>query len=234
MPEIEVNGVSIYYEVTGNGYPFIFIHGGGLESSSWNYQTDYFSKRYQIITYDIRGHGRSEVMEGSYSIDDCVEDLRQLLDHLEVQQAYLAGLSMGGNIALSFTMDYPERVNALILEGSNAGLVLESTVNFGEVAVAKLKSSQETDTAIKYIRTIEANVTRPDLTDRLSEIIKPVLIIVGDQDKATPPHLSERMHRGIANSQMVVLPNCGHRCHEKQPDIFNSIVSDFLQRVEAT
>lgn len=232
MPEIKVNGVSIYYEVTGKGHPLVFIHGGGLESGSWHYQAAYFSKRYQVIAYDIRGHGKSEVQEESYSIVDCVEDLRQLLDHLEVQQACLAGLSMGGNIALSYTLDYPDRVNALILTGSNAGLMLESVVNFGKVTLDKLRNSQETDIAIRYMRAIEANVTRPDLTDRLSEITKPVLIIVGDQDKATPPHLSERMHRRIADSQMVVIPNCGHKCHEEQPDTFNSILSDFLQRIE--
>jgi len=234
MPEIKVNDVSIYYEVTGGGQPFVFIHGGGQECNSWNSQTAYFSKRYRVITFDIRGHGRSEVPEGSYSISDCVEDLRQLLDHLGVQRTYLAGLSMGGNIALSFTLDYPERVNALILAGTNSGLVLETVVNETEGKVVRLKRSQQIDTAIRYEKTIEANVTRPDLTGRLSEIMKPVLIMVGDRDKSTPLHFSEAMHRGIANSQMVVFPNCGHRCHQEQPDTFNSIVDDFLQRVETS
>jgi pimeloyl-ACP methyl ester carboxylesterase len=140
---------------------------------------------------------------------------------------------MGGNIALSFTLDYPERVNALILAGTNSGPVLERVANSGEGKVARLKRSQQIDTAMRYEKTIEANVTRPDLTGRLSEITKPALIMVGDRDKSTPRHFSEAMHRGIANSQMIVFPDCGHRCHEEQPDIFNSIVDDFLQRVEA-
>lgn len=233
MPEIKVNGVNIYYEVTGNGQPFVFIHGGGLECNSWNSQTAYFSKRYRVITFDIRGHGRSEVPERSYSISDCVEDLRQLLDYLGVQRTYLAGLSMGGNIALSFTLDYPERVNALILAGTNSGLVLERVVNSSEGKVARLKSSQQIDTAMRYEKTIEANVTRPDLTGRLSEITKPVLLMVGDRDNSTPRHFSEAMHRGIANSQMIVFTDCGHKCHEEQPDTFNSVVDDFLQRVES-
>lgn len=233
MPEIKVNGVSMYCEVTGNGHPLVFIHGVGLESGSWHYQTAYFSKRYQVIAYDIRGHGRSELKEESYSIDDCVEDLRQLFDHLGVQQACLAGQSMGGNIALSFALDYPDRVNALILTGSNASLVLESVVNSSKAALAKLERSQETDIAMRYKRSIEANFTRPDLSGRISEITKPVLIIVGDRDKTTPPYLSEAMHIRIANSQMVVIPNCGHKCQEERADTFNSIISGFLQRVEA-
>jgi len=233
MPKIKVNGTGIYYQVNGNGHPFVFIHPGGLESSSWHYQVAFFSKRYQVITYDIRGHGRSEVPEGSYSFGDCVEDLHQLLDHLAIQRIYLAGLSMGGNIALSFTLHYPERVDALILAGSNSGPMIETTRKRSEEIVAELMRSKGTDAAMKYRKAHEASVARPDLTNRLSEIRRPVLIIVGDRDRAAPRYLSEEMHRGIADSRLVVLPNCGHRCHQEQPDTFNSIVSDFLQTVEA-
>ena len=232
MPKIKVNGARLYYEVTGNGRPFVFIHAGGLESSSWRSQIAFFSKRYRIITYDIRGHGRSEVPEGTYSMGDCVEDLRQLLDHLAVQRTYLAGLSMGGYIALSFTLCYPERIDALLLAGTNSGPMVETVRKISEERVVRMRL-KGTDTAMKYMYAHEANVARPDLTNRLSEIGRPVLIIVGDQDVETPRYMSEEMHRRIEKSQMVVIPNCGHKCNQEQPDTFNSIVSDFLQRVEA-
>jgi len=233
MPEIELNGTSIYYEDTGDGHPFVFIHGGGLESGSWHSQKAFFSKRYRVITYDIRGHGRTEVPDISYSMDDYVEDLRQLLDHLAIQRTYLAGLSMGGYIALSFTLRCMGRVEALILIGSNSGAMIEATVKRSEEAAARIMSTKGTDAGLKYMRVHEATVARPDLTERLSEIRKPVLIIVGDQDTATPRYISQEMHSRIANSQMVILPNCGHACHLEQPDTFNSIVGEFLQRVEA-
>jgi len=232
MTEIKINGVKIHYEITGSGRPFVFIHGGHLGSGSWHSQVAHFSKRYRAITYDIRGHGQSDVPEGGYSIGDCVEDLHQLLDHLAVERAYLAGLSMGGYIALSFTLSYPDRVDALILAGTNSGPVIETLRKRGDEKAARVRS-KGTDSAKKFIKAHEANAARPDLTSRLSEIRKPVLIVVGDQDIITPRYISEVMHEGIANSRIVVLSNCGHRCHEEQPDTFNSIVSDFLQRIEA-
>ena len=232
MPRINTNGVNTYYEDTGNGHPFVFIHGGHLESSSWHSQVAHFPKSYRAITYDIRGHGRSEVPDEGYAIGECVEDLRQLLDHLAAERAYLAGLSMGGYIALTFTLVHPERVDALILAGTNSGPVIETLRKKGDEKAAKLRS-KGTDSAKNFVKAHEANVARPDLTERLSEIRRPVLIIVGDQDTITPRYISKVMHREIADSRMVVLPNCGHRCHEKQPDTFNSIVSDFLKKTEA-
>ena len=232
MPEIKVNGNSVYYEITGNGHPFVFIHGGGDESGSWHSQTAFFSKRYQVITYDLRGHGRSETPEETSSIGECVEDLHQLLDHLAVQQTYLAGFSMGGYIALNFTLSYPDRVDALILAGANSGPMTETVRKRSEELAARIGVTLPAST-INYWKLHKANVARPDLTDRLSEIRRPVLIIVGDQDTAAPSYIAERMHSRITNSQMVVLPNCGHNCSKEQPDTYNSIVDDFLQGIEA-
>ncbi len=232
MPKVNINGLNTYYEVAGNGHSIVFIHGGHLESSSWRSQVAYFSHRYRAITYDIRGHGRSDVPEDGYSMGDCVEDLHQLLDHLAVEQAYLAGLSMGGYVALSFTLAHPERVRALILAGTNSGRVVGTLRMWGEEKAARMRL-KATDSAKKFVKAHEATVARPDLTSRLSEIRKPALIIVGERDTVTPRDISEVMVREIAGSRMVVLPDCGHRCHEEQPDTFNSIVSDFLGGVEA-
>ena len=101
MPQISVNGTSIYYEINGKGHPLVFIHAGGLESSSWNAQVAYFSERYQVITYDIRGHGRSSIPQSNFTVGDCVDDLHHLISRLDIEKTYLAGISMGGYIAIS-------------------------------------------------------------------------------------------------------------------------------------
>ena len=233
MPNLEANGVSLYYETYGDGHPLVFIHAGVLDCSSWHHQTTFFSEKYRVITYDIRGHGRTEVPDRSYSMDDYVEDLKLLLDHLAIRRIYLAGLSMGGYIALNFTLCYPEKVDALILAGSNSGPTIEVVANKSDAAAARVRATKGIASEKKFIRAKEANLARPDLTGRLSEIRKPVLIMVGDQDTSTPRYISEDMHSRIANSRMVVLPNCGHLCNKEQPETFNSIVGDFLQTVEA-
>jgi len=227
MPEIRVNGTSIHYRIAGSGHPFVFTHGGDLDSSSWDSQVVFFSDRYRVITYDTRGHGRSELPESGYRVDDCVEDLHQLLDHLGVERTYLAGLSMGGYISLSFALTYPHRVAALVLSGTNCGPVVDWLHKRGHEKAARMRA-KGTDAAIRYVRAHEANVDRPDLTGRLSEIRVPVLLIVGERDIITPRRISEKMHSEIAGSRLVELPDTGHKCHEEQPQAFNSIVSDFL------
>lgn len=233
MPNITIGGLNAYHETAGNGHPFVLVHGGHLDSSSWHAQAAFFSKRYRVITYDIRGHGRSEIPTADYSLGDCVGDLRRLFDHLGVEQAFLAGHSMGGYIALSFALAHPQSVSTLILTGTNCGPVVDTLKMWGDKKAARLRD-KTTASARRFVKAHQANVARPDLTERLSEIRKPVLIIVGERDTVTPRHISELMLREIPDSRMEVIPGCGHRCHEEQPDSFNSIVSDFLCRVEAS
>jgi pimeloyl-ACP methyl ester carboxylesterase len=125
IPRIMVNDINIYHQVTGRGYPLTFIHGANFESSTWDPQVRYFAKKHRAITYAIRAHGQSELPEKAHPIADCVEDLRQLLRHLSVERTSLTRLSIGGNIALSFTLAHPEMVDAIILAGINSRAVHE-------------------------------------------------------------------------------------------------------------
>lgn len=106
------NNGQIYYEVTGSGDPIIFAHGFTLDHTMWKPQVEHFSKNCQVITYDARGFGESSLPNGLY---DHAADLHALLKHLNIKQAHLVGLSMGGRIATSFTIAYPEMVTSLTL-----------------------------------------------------------------------------------------------------------------------
>ena len=232
MPDVTIDGLNVHYEAAGEGYPFVFVHGGHLDSSNWDTQVAFFSDRYRIITYDLRGHGRSQIPAADYSLGDCVTDLGRLLDHLGVEQAFLAGHSMGGYIALSFTLNQPQHVRALVLTGTNCGPVVETLKAWGDEKAARLKN-RTAASARRFVKAHQANVARPDLTGRLSEIRRPVLIIVGEGDTVTPRRISEVMLKEIPDSQMEVIPGCGHMCHRERPDSFNSMVSRFLRSVEA-
>lgn len=108
----EVNRTSLYYEMTGEGQSIILIHGGLLDSRMWEGQFKAFSPRYNVIRYDIRGYGKSALPKGKYSH---VKDLLSLMKFLDIEQAHLIGLSLGGTIAIDFALDYPEKVSSLIL-----------------------------------------------------------------------------------------------------------------------
>jgi len=123
MPIASVNGVNLYYEVTGKGFPLIWSHEFGGDFKSWDPQVRFFSRRYQVITYNARGWPPSDVPTepAAYSQEVFVEDLYQLLRHLGIQQAYVGGLSMGGNIALNFGIVHPEITKALVIAATGAG-----------------------------------------------------------------------------------------------------------------
>ncbi len=109
----DVNGTRLYYEVAGTGHAMVFIPGFTLDTRMWDDQFEYFAQHFQVIRYDMRGFGKSAVpTETPYSH---AEDLKALLDHLDIKKVYVVGLSMGGGVAIEFTLMYPEYAEALVL-----------------------------------------------------------------------------------------------------------------------
>jgi len=105
----------LYYEVKGNGQPIILIHAGFLDRRMWDEQFELFSNSYKVVRYDVRGFGRSTKAETKFSD---FEDLHALLQYLNLDKVYIIGVSNGGRIAIDFTTQYPNQVDALVLVGS--------------------------------------------------------------------------------------------------------------------
>jgi pimeloyl-ACP methyl ester carboxylesterase len=129
VPHTYTNGIVTFYEDTGRGPLVVLIHGHSLDLRMWKYQVaPLVDMGYRVLRYDVRGHGRSMVPPDGYTWDNYSRDLSDLLDRLNVERpadeplaveaAHLAGLSMGGAIALKFTLDHPERVLSLTLVDS--------------------------------------------------------------------------------------------------------------------
>lgn len=111
----EVNGTRLWYEASGKGAAVVLVHGGLVDSRMWDAQMKPLSKHFRVVRYDIRGYGRSQAPTGEYHV---IEDLRALLDHLKIEKATLVGLSLGGMISADFALEYPARVERLVLVGS--------------------------------------------------------------------------------------------------------------------
>ena len=125
MGFIEINQSNIYYERSGSGTPLIFIHGAFANSSMWDPQWEYFQNRFQVIRYDLRGHGKTGRSGlNSYQMDTFVDDLAAFLDALEISSAILCGVSFGGSIAQGYASRYPEKVKGLVLAGSMVSMSL--------------------------------------------------------------------------------------------------------------
>lgn len=108
----EINGARLYYDVSGSGHPLLLLHAGVADSRMWDDQVSAFRAHYQVIRFDLRGFGQSNMPAGRFCNH---EDVRELLSFLNVEKAHLLGISFGGLIALDFTLAYPEMVEALIL-----------------------------------------------------------------------------------------------------------------------
>jgi pimeloyl-ACP methyl ester carboxylesterase len=123
MAKARINGVDLYYEETGSGFPVVFAHEFAGDSQSWEHQVRFFSRRYKVITFNNRGYPPSGVPTDpeAYSEEMVREDLYHLLKHLDIPKAHLVGLSMGGNLVLNFGFAHPEMCASLVVAGCGAG-----------------------------------------------------------------------------------------------------------------
>jgi pimeloyl-ACP methyl ester carboxylesterase len=132
-----INNALIYYEIAGEGQPFVMIHAGVADRRQWNNEFAYFANRFKVARYDMRGYGNSEPVDGEFSH---LRDLTALLDYLGIDEPLiLMGCSTGGGIAMNFALEQPSRVKALIMVGSApTGLELDvpKVAKFEEVEKA--------------------------------------------------------------------------------------------------
>jgi len=123
MPKVLINGINIYYEEAGRGIPLVFVHEFAGDWRSWEPQMRFFSARYRVITFSARGYYPSDVPDDmeAYSQEAQIEDLKGLLDALNIDRAHICGLSMGSYTALFFGLKYPGRARSLTIAGSGYG-----------------------------------------------------------------------------------------------------------------
>ncbi|HEV2438766.1 MAG TPA: alpha/beta fold hydrolase [bacterium] len=123
MPHASVNGVKLYYEVTGQGTPLVFVHEFAGDCHSWDPQVAFFARRCKVITYNARGYPPSDVPEtlDAYSQDIAVDDLRGIVEHAGAGPAHVCGLSMGGYATLHFGLRYPDLARSLVVGGCGYG-----------------------------------------------------------------------------------------------------------------
>ena len=166
MPTFSANGVEIYYEVTGQGFPLIWSHEFGGSYDSWEAQVKFFSRRYQVVTYAARGWPPSDVPEdpAAYTQDIVVNDLYLLMRHLNISEAHIGGLSMGGSVALNFGIAHPEMAKSLIVASAGSGSTNRDTfLSTGQSMADRLLSEGMVPVAKDYGTTnIRVQLRRKD------------------------------------------------------------------------
>lgn len=140
MPAVKVNGVNLYYETHGHGYPVVLIGGLGSQIESWATQVPIYSEHFKVIAFDNRGAGRSDRPEPGYTTRDMADDTSSLMDELGIDRAHVVGKSMGGMIGQWLAITHPARVNKLVMgcSSSSRDEVGNEILRMGREVAAKI------------------------------------------------------------------------------------------------
>ncbi|WP_430811905.1 MULTISPECIES: alpha/beta fold hydrolase [unclassified Carboxylicivirga] len=220
----EVNGVSIYYETFGDGYPLVLLHGFTQNHTIWYNLLDSLSLKYKLIIPDMRGHGKSTNPTNEFKHNESALDIFALLDKLNINKFNAIGYSSGGLTLLHMATQQPDRISNMVLIGTSS--------YYSEQARKVLSSftfDNLNDSHLSYLRSIhlggdeqirkiyqqlnnfsntynDINFTPP----YLSTITAKTLIILGDSDPLFSVAEAVDMHHAIDNSSLWIVPAHGH------------------------
>ena len=203
MPFAKLDEVELYYEEAGEGYPIVLGHGGFSDITEWDPQVEALSQHYRVIRYDRRGCGRSRPKDVPQLAELWVEDLRQFMLSLGMEQAYIGGVSYGGMLLIEFLLKYQNMCKAAVIVSATA------------------RGREKTSPGSMYF---------PNRLSELSAIEVPALVVQAMDDNVFPPEHGEDMVQRIPNAELVVMEG-GHTPNNQRPVEFNRAMLEFLARV---
>ena len=234
------SSIDCHYTVVGDGPALFLTHGIGAAQDAWRFMLPSLKSYFTVITYDLRGHGKSPVTHKDFTLDELVLDLEKIREKTNFKKAHFAGHSLGGMIAPAYARKYPEHVLSVGLLSTVAGrseedskkvwkVINEMEKNGIEKTLQTLTNRWFTDQFIKE---------NPDLVERrlkqvvntdpevflnvfkiyaktemfpwLKDISKPCLLITGENDTGCSPEHNKIMAKEIKDSQLVILPKYKH------------------------
>lgn len=227
-----MSDIQLHYKEQGEGQPLILLHGNGENCDYFEHQIQYFSKQYHIFAIDTRGHGQSPRGEKPFTIKQFAEDLHDFMDEKNIAKAILLGFSDGGNIALTFALKYPERIDKLVLNGANlfpSGVkpLYQWPIEVG-YRIAKL-FAKKSEQAKHNAELLGLMVNEPHIEPSdLARLTMPVLVIASTKDMIKESH-TKLIYKSLPNAQMNIIEG-DHFVANKNPDVFNKVVDAFLRK----
>jgi len=257
MAFAELNGVRVCYQLTGDaGLPALVLSNSlGANLAMWEPQVNPIGSRYRLLRYDTRGHGRSSIPPGPYTVADLGQDVLRLLDFLGIEQASFCGLSMGGSTGIWLGINAANRIGKLVLADTAARIGvaevwstrIETVLRDGldsvipgtlerwftpsfhsahpDVVAATSAMLHATD--VQGYSACCAAIRDADFRASLQFIHSPTLVIAGTHDPVTTPEDGRYIAQNIANASYVELP-AAHLSNVEAASEFNAALLDFL------
>ncbi len=256
---LTVRGVELNYRLQGSGSrPLVCIHGVGSYLEAWDGVASRLGDAFRVLTFDLRGHGRSSRVKGRYEIDEFVGDVLALAAHVGFERFDLAGFSLGGLIAQRLALTHPDVLKKLVLLSTVAGRTPEER----ERVAARLAALQAGEQGAHYDASLSRWLTEafqarhPELVSQLrarnaendptcyaaayrvlaqtdfggfiDQIKTPTLIATGEEDEGSNPRMANYMHQCIRNSSVAILPGLRHSILIEAPDTVAAMMRRFL------
>jgi pimeloyl-ACP methyl ester carboxylesterase len=249
--------VDLFYVEQGHGIPIVFLHGYPLDHRIWLPVFPYLRKDIHIIAPDLRGHGRSPVAKGVYSMSLLVEDVIHLLDKLKIEKVVIAGHSMGGYVTFEFWHKHPDRISGIALVATRANAdseerkkdrsqIAEEVMKAGTVQVVNSMLTKLTKKTELYpeIRGIMEGISpqgvagilrgianRANASPWLPQINVPTVVIAGRDDQLVPMQESIEMAKKLQNGKLEMIDNAGHLPMMEDPEKVAQCLNDLIFRV---
>ena len=252
----KVNGIEINYEISGKkGAPWLVLsHSLACNVRMWDPTVEAFKDRFQILNYDMRGHGATEAPAGAYTLDMLADDVISLMKSLDIRRAHFAGLSIGGMIGQTLVLKDSSLVEKLVLADTGHSQPPEAIAQWKErIVIAESKGMKalvestmqrwftepfrNTPPAKKIADIIAATpvngyvgcaqaIMKLNTTARLKEIKIPVLAITGEADGAAGG--TKYIGENVPGAKFVSISQAAHIANVEQPEKFNQALRDFL------
>ncbi|MFD2822801.1 alpha/beta fold hydrolase [Lacinutrix iliipiscaria] len=261
MPKVHVNDIELDYEDYGKGNTLLLLHGLGSTKKDWDAQVPFFSKKYRVITVDLRGHGNSTKPLNDYGVGLMTEDIKQFLDQLNIKKATIVGFSMGGAVAFQMAASHPEYIDNIVIVNSGPDFndmgqtgvdLLKNRIEFletkgleslaHEISFNMFPEEHQIDLRNEFETRCKNNdynayyksfvtLMAWGLGDAIKDITARTLVVSSDMDY-TSVTFKENYVNKLSNARLVVIKNSRHGVVLDQPDAFNTALQNFLEDEE--
>ena len=256
--KISVNGINISVKQAGTGPDMVLIHGIFASKEIMNPLFDHYKESYHVVSYDVRGHGKSDKPE-RFDLDDYADDLKAIIEELNLEKPVAIGLSMGSYVALKTAEKYPEILSRIVLLGTRGqgeislmqkaaeenngndnidlkemGRLISRRVYAPDTTpedVANFYKGNRSDVELTNDerKNIYASLSHYDMVSDADKVQIPVLILVGEHDGINPPEESIKVHDMLPTSQLEIIEGAGHIAYLERKAEVIELIDSFIE-----